>query len=366
MNPTLMRPSEFCATFEKRCAGLVYFLRGPDGFLHEECRAAAVASLPAETREWCLTESVFKPGELQRELENTYQVPMLGDRSLLYLTDMDDFDHAGDPDAEALAAFLKDPPSFATVVFAAHAPDRRRRFIQLLEKGAVVVEVTPLARIEAAAWLRGYLQKAGIDIQAEIAESAVARFDGGADVQGRGKGTAGVNLLWLRTEMEKLLVARPGIVRVEKPDLDLIIAPREEHEIGKLLAAVAERKLSAALTLLRDLIASKEPETLVLWCLGDIFRQALKTSGAPARPGPWSRTANPYSTFEIAPRAHQAYSREEMGRALRLVRAADLAVKSSWKDSRLLLESLLWQIIVGKGGEGVSDGPVARMPAIDV
>ncbi|MGH9398452.1 MAG: DNA polymerase III subunit delta [Terriglobia bacterium] len=360
-----MRPSEFCAIFEKNKPGPVYFLRGPDGFLHEECRAAAVASLPQETREWCLTESVFKPGELQRELENTYQMPMLGERSLLYVTDMDDFERAGDTDAEALAAFLKKPPSFTTVAFAAREPDRRRRFIQLLDKGAEVVEMTPLPRREAAAWLKDYLRKAGVEIQAELAESAVARFDGGADASGRGKGTAGVNLLWLRTEMEKLLVARPGLQRLEKPDLDLIVAPREEHEIGKLLAAVAERKLNASLIFLRDLIASKEPETLVLWCLGDLFRQALKSSGSLGRSGPWSRAANPYATFEIAPRAHQAYSREEMGRALRLVRAADLAVKSSWKDSRLLLESLLWQIMAGKDAGSMAAWPAARMPAMD-
>ncbi|MGH9434758.1 MAG: DNA polymerase III subunit delta [Terriglobia bacterium] len=356
-----MRSSEFCATFENGDAGPVYFLRGPDGFLHEECRAAAVASLPPETREWCLTESVFKPGELQRELENTYQMPMLGRRNLLYLTDTDDFDRAADADVEALAAFIEGPPSFSTVVFAAREPDRRRRFIQILEKGAVVVEMTPLSRRESAAWLAAYLGRAGVEINAELAESVAARFDGGGDASGRGKGTPGVNLLWLRTEIEKLLVARPGLQRVEKPDLDLIVAPREEHEIGKLLAAVAGRKLETALTLLRDLIASKEPETLVLWCVADLFRQALKSSGAPARSAPWSRGPSPYSTFEIAPRAHHAYSREEMARAIRLVRAADLAVKSSWKDSRLLLESLLWQIMAGSGTVAV--WPRGDMPA---
>ncbi|MGH9343872.1 MAG: DNA polymerase III subunit delta [Terriglobia bacterium] len=341
-----MKPTEFYAILEKGQLGPAYFFRGPDGFLHEECRAAAVASLPAETREWCLTETGFRPGQLCRDLENTYQMPMIGGHSFLYLSDDDDFEHAAEEDVEALAAYLKAPPSFSTVFFAAREPDRRRRFIQLLEKGAAVVEMTPLARREAAAWLQKHLEKAGIEIQPALAESAAARFE--ASPSGRGKEPSGVNLLWLRTEIEKLMVTRPGLRRVEESDLALITGPREEHEIGKLLGAVAGRKLSAALVLLQDLLTSKEPETLVLWCLGDLFRQALKSPSAPARYGPGSRPANPYSTFEIAPRVHQAYSREEIARALRMVRAADLAVKSSWKDSKLILETLLWQVMTGK------------------
>lgn len=341
-----MRPTEFYELLEKGKLGPAYFFRGPDGFLHEECHRAAVDSLVPESRAWSLTEAGFKPGELQRDLENANQLPMLGGHSFLYVSDDDDFERATEEDTEALAAYLKSPPSFSTVFFAAFEPDRRRKFIQLLEKTAVVVEMTPLARREAAAWLRKYLKKAGIEIEPAVAEAAAARFE--ANPSGRSKEAAGVNLLWLRTEIEKLQTARPGIQRIEAADLAMLSGPREEHEIGKLVSAVAERKLSESLVLLQDLLAGKEPETLVLWCLGDLFRQALKSPPTPARFGSWSRAANPYSTFEIAPRAHQAYSREEMARALRLVRAADLAVKSSWKDSRLILETLLWQVMTGK------------------
>lgn len=358
-----MRPTEFYEILEKGKLGPAYFFRGPDGFLHEECHRAAVDSLPAETRAWSLTETSFRPGELKRNLENANQMPMLGGHSFLYVSDDDDFERAGDEDSEALAAYLKSPPAFSTIFFAAFEPDRRRKFIQLLEKSAVVVEMTPLARREAAAWLQKYLKKAGIDIKPETAEAAAARFE--ANPSSRSKEAAGVNLLWLRTEIEKLQTARPGIQRVEEADLAMLSGPREEHEIGKLLAAVAGRKLSESLALLQDLIAGKEPETLVLWCLGDLFRQALKSPPSPARFGPWSRAANPYSTFEIAPRAHQAYSREEMTRALRLVRAADLAVKSSWKDSRLILEMLLWQVMTGKDAALASAWEAGQSAALD-
>jgi DNA polymerase III delta subunit len=347
-----MRPAEFCALFGKGKAGPAYFLRGPDRFLHEECRAAVLSSLPAGTREWCFTEFEFKAGQLWRELESAYQMPMLGGRTFLLWTDPEDFGHAAEEDFEALESYLKRPASFATVLFAALQPDRRRRFIQCLEKKTEVVDLYPPGRAEAAAWVRNYLRKAGVEIRPDLADCVASKFESGDESSARSK-TTGVNLLWLRTELDKLLVARAGAKRIQEEDLEILVAVREEHEIGKMLAAIADRQLSGALTLLHELLAGKEPEALLLWCIGDLFRQALKSAAAPERPyRGWARASSPLSTYEIAPRAARVYSREELTSAIRLVHAADLAVKSSWKDSRVLLETLLWQIMAGAAARG--------------
>jgi hypothetical protein len=189
-------------------------------------------------------------------------------------------------------------------VFAAVEPDRRRRFIQLLEKKTDVVEMLPLAAREAAAWLKQYLGQAGVEIADELAAEIVEKFERGADSRGDAK-RAGVNLLWLRTEMEKVLTARPGAKSLQPADLDLIVTLREEHEIGKLLAAIVERRFGEAVGQLRALLAGKESEILLLWCIGDLFRQALKSGGrAPYGRGSWGRFANPFSTQQLAPRLH--------------------------------------------------------------
>jgi DNA polymerase III delta subunit len=355
-----MGPAEFITALRKGKAGPAYFLRGPDRFLQEECRSAIAASLPPEAREWCLAEIEFEPGRLARELDAASQMPMLGGHSFFIFSDTEDFKRASDSEYEALEGYFQRPSPFATIVFIASEPDRRRRFIQLLEKKAQVVEMRPLVAREASEWLVGYLSKRGVEIAAELAEEIAAKFESSPDSRGDAR-KAGVNLLWLRTEMEKLLTAKPDMKRLERDDLDLLVTFREEHEIGKLLAALAERKFPDALAQLRALLASKEPETLVLWCIGDLIRQALKAGARPgygqgtARHGGgrsgWGRFANPFSTQEIAPRALRNYSRQELSQALRLVRRADLGIKSSWKDSKILLEFLVWQIIVGKAAE---------------
>jgi DNA polymerase III delta subunit len=210
-----------------------------------------------------------------------------------------------------------------------------------------------MPRREAALWVQDYLRRrAGVEIPPPLAEELAARFE--VTPEGRGENAgAGVNLLWMRTELEKLLTAKPGVKRLEASDLDLIVSFREEHEIGKYLRALAERKCAEAIKQLRALLASRVAATLVLWCVGDLVRQALRGVGQePYGRGRWSPGTPPFSTFEAAAVAARRYTRAELLRALRLVRSTDLGIKSSWKDTNILLELLTWQIVVGESAAG--------------
>jgi len=351
-----MRPTEFIRQVTSGKPGLVYFLRGPDRFMHDECRAAVISAVPPEARAWCLAEVEFESGQLGRQLDNAHQIPMLARHSYLLFSDPEDLRRAGDNDVEALEDYLNKPSPCATLVFVAVEPDRRRRFIQLLEKNATVVELRPPDRHEAAHWLEQYLRRAGVSIEPELAEQVAARFEDRPDPRRETK--PGVNLLGLRTEVEKVLTARPDARRWEENDLDHIMSFREDHEINRLLEAISERQLARALGCLRALLASREPEALILWSIGDLFRQALKSAASAGRggygsgyAGGWQRSGKG-STFEIAQRAAKRYSPEELGQALRRTHDTDLAVKSSWKDSRVLIEILIWQVTVGKAGSG--------------
>lgn len=355
-----MIPTEFIASLNKGKPGPAYFLCGPDRFLHEECRLALIHSLPPEAREWCLAEIEYEPGRLARELEGARQMPMLGNHNYLLFTNPDDFKHSTDEDVDALKDYLDRPSSFATAVFMAIDPDRRRKLITLLEKKAVVVEMLPLSRRDAAAWVRSYLQKAGVETSPELAEEIASKFETSKDVRGQA-GAGGVNLLWVRTELEKLLTAKPEAKHLERADLELMVGFREEHVIGKLLRAIAERRFGTAIEHLRALIASKESEMLLLWCIADLFRQALRgPSGQQFGRGGWNKFANPYSTPEIAQIVARDYPRDQLLQAIRLARQADLGIKSSWKESRILLEFLVWQIIVGKSSDLV---PAFELPS---
>ncbi len=366
-----MGPTQFIAALRKGKPGPAYFLRGPDRFLQEECRKGIVATLPPETRQWCLAEVEFDPKRLRLDLQTAYQMPMLGGHSFIVVSDPEDFKHAGDDDFEALDCYLARPSTFTTVVFAAVEPDRRRRFIQLLEKKAELVEMRPPGRSEAASWLEGYLRQAGVEITADLAAEMASRFERPIE---SGSKAMGVDLLWMRTETEKILTARPGAKRLERTDLELLVSFHEEREIGKLLRAIADRQVAQSLRELRGLEAGKQSEMLLLWYISDLFRQSLKLgsgAGQGAYGGSrssWNRfRSNPFSTQEIAPLVVRNYSRHEMQQALRHLRETDLGVKSSWKDSRILLEYLVWRIISGKvAGSAPTLGAVLPSGSMEV
>jgi DNA polymerase III delta subunit len=343
-----MGPEEFIGALRKGGLAPAYFHRGSDRFLHQECRDAVRAAVPEESRAWCLTEIEYEPGQLARELQDALQIPMLGGHSYFLISDMNDFMHADEDDAKALAAYLENPSPSATLVFSAVDPDRRRKFIQLLEKKTAVVEMRPLTVRQAAAWAKEFLHRAGVEVDAGLAEEIASKFLPGSS--SRDPNPEGVNLLWMRTELEKLITAMDGKTKLEPPDLQLISTFQEEHEIGKMLRAIAERQCGDALGFLRSLVASKVAESLLVWCIGDLFRQTLKSTGQSSYGGgAWKRQSNPFATWEIAPVARRRYTHKELLKALTLVHQADLGIKSSWKDSTLLLEFLIWRITSAPG-----------------
>lgn len=353
-----MGPAEFVVAIRKGKKAPVYFLRGPERYLHQVCREAITNAIPAEAREWCLIETEFEPGRLRKDLEGANQMPMLGGHCYLYCSDPEDFKRASDEDYDALQAYLEHPSPFATVVIAAIEPDKRRRLIQLLEKKAQVVHIRPMTRGQAAAWAREFLERAGVEIAPGLAEEVAARFELAYD---REPERSGVNLLWMRTELEKALTAKPGAKRLERQDLELIAGLREDHQISGFLRGLADRRCSEALERLRGLLAGKTAETLLLWCIADLVRQALKLHGAAGPRGaasPWTRSPGAFPSAANAALALEHYSCKELLRALRQVRQTDLAIKSSWKDSKILLEFLVWRIITGKATAPGEEGAV--------
>ena len=233
------------------------------------------------------------PGSFAHALEGAEQMPMLGGHNFLLISDTEDFKQAGDEDVEALARLPGTPLALLHGGFSGHGAGPAAALHHVARKksagGGVALAGPPGGR-----GLGGALSSntRAWKSRASLAEEIAGKFEISQDSRSAA-GPSAVNLLWMRTELEKLLTARPGMKRVESADLEVIVAFREEREIGKLLRAIGERKCAVALATLRELLASKVAETLILWCIGDLFRQALRGVSSYGNRGGWSRGRQP-------------------------------------------------------------------------
>ena len=339
-----MTPKQFVDRLRRGDWAPVYFFCGEEAFLHQKCRQELLKALPEEAHAWGVHSLEWRAGELAGVLDQASQMPMVGPRNLFLIRDAEDFAHAKEADYEALQGYLRQPPLFSTVVFMAEEPDRRRRFVTLLFKQAEVVEMRRPEAAEVVRWISRLLQRQGVEIDREAAEELAEEF--------------GRNLLWIHTELEKLRLSRPEQKRITVRDLESLVSLAEDHEVTRLLRCIAERKGREALLQLAHLIRSHEPELRLLWHIGHLFRRSLSLSNYPDR-----YPARPGRGADLLPRiAARSYSHQERLQALRSVHEADLEIKSSWKDTHLHLEFLIWKIIERSASKvmGVSGGTQDR------
>ena len=322
-----MTPKQFVDRLRRGDWAPVYFFWGEEVFLHQKCRQELLKALPEEAHAWGVHSLEWRAGELAGVLDQASQMPMGGPRNLFLIRDPEDFSQAKEADYEALKAYLRQPPLFSTVVFMAEEPDRRRRFITLLFKQAEVVEMCRPEAAEVVRWISRLLQDQGVVIDREAAEELTENF--------------GRNLLWIHTELEKLRLSRPEQKRITVRDLESLVSLVENHEVTRLLRSIAERESRKALLQLAHLIRSHEPELRLLWHIGHLFRRSLSLNNYPGR-----YPARPGREADLLPQiVAKNYSYQECLQALRSVHEADLEIKSSWKETYLHLEFLIWKII---------------------
>ncbi len=327
-----MTPKQFIQTIHNDPSSWApaYFFVGEEAFLHDRCRRELFRALPEEARSWCLTSVEWKSGGLPSVLEQAFQMPMVGPRNLFWIRDPQDFGQATEEDFESLKAYLKEPPPFSTLVFAAQAPDRRRRFVTLLLKQAEVVEMRRPEPHERVRWVGALLRDQQIDMDHEAAEALAEIFDG--------------NLLWIQTELEKLRAAKPGLDRITVEDLKYLVSLAEDHEISKLIGYLADRDGGGTVVQLNRLLRSNEAELKILWYIGNLFRRSLAAGGEGGRRSAYSSRRG-FGADLAAQNAAKSYSHSERLGALRAIHEADLDIKSAWRDTQLRLEYLIWKIV---------------------
>jgi DNA polymerase-3 subunit delta len=266
--------------------------------------------------------------------------------------------HGGDDRdrlSDTLSAGL---PEGNCLILTADAVDKRKRIYRTLaEKGRIL----QFSEIKGEARLKNVLMRTARDILAAKGKT----LDSEAWLA-LGRKT-GFSLRASMAALEKLVTFVGGTKRITTEDVDAVIGKTREETAFHLTAALLKKDLAKSLATLKDLLDQGDPPLMILAILAREIRlllhaRLLLDSGPPAayRPGmdygrfqksvypdiqrmPGPKLPHPYVLYQALTHAPR-FTERRLAELLDSLVDMDLAMKTSSKDARLMLERFLLRV----------------------
>lgn len=310
----------------------LYLLIGCEGYLRDCASRAIIDTALSGTLLREFNESAFSlsSGGAQTAIAAADQLPMMSTWRVVRITDIGKLREA---DEDLLIRYLSNPAPSTVVIFSAPDLDKRKKLTKALLDRCLVVDFPALKDGDAKAWVRNRLKELKIAADDRALTEIVMLV--GTDVQ------------TLCSELDKLASAaiQSGRITVEMVD-DLIGRSRElsNFELGDHL--VARNRKRALETLHRLLGGGAEPVMLIGLIASNYHRLALALDALNrgTREDVFRTVPMPSFKRDAFLKALQRSDPAKIARGIKLIAAADLAIKTSRGTPRLQLEMLVCEL----------------------
>jgi DNA polymerase-3 subunit delta len=337
-----------------------YVLLGDEAFLYGMCRAGVIESLvPDEWKQFCLhdldlaTTSIFEALDLAQtpSLMAPFQVLFLRNVKTLYGRG------AKKEEFAAIDAYFRRPNPQALVLFVADHiglpqdlrrmdmtdKERAEKIRETLGDGCGIVELQRVSDDDAIVWVRREAEATGILFTEDAARELVDALS--------------AEMLMVASELEKLLLYAGAMnqSQVEVADVETMVSAAKQRSLYELTDAISLKDAPRALALLAGLLnASEGGEDAAIghiFTLAKTFRQMLVLNEKQVKDQraiwqvlwPGFRVA-PFAADALIAQARRYKDRSELTRGLRWIARADLELRSSPADKRLVLERLVLRL----------------------
>ena len=335
-----------------------YVLAGDDIFLLDRCRAAVLkAFVPADLRDFCLSDldlsetSIFEALDLAQtpSLMAPFQVIFIRNLKTLYSRGAKKDEFAAleryfrSPNPQALLLFVADFLRIPSDIRRMEMDDKNRfeRLQDTLGEHCGMVELARVTDEDAMRWVVSTAQEAEIKIEPEAARELVDAL--------------GADMMLVSSELEKLLLYASGRGRITLGDVETMVLAAKQRSLYELTDAISLHDRARALMLLQGLLnssdAGEDAAIGHLYMLARTFRQMLVILEKNVRDSRaiWQALWQgfrmpPFAADDLIRQARRYKSRRELTRALRLVARADMELRSSPPDKRLVLERLVYEL----------------------
>lgn len=337
-----------------------YVLLGDEAFLYEMCRKGVLQALvPEEMKDFCLHNldlgqtSIFEALDLAQtpSLMAPFQVLFLRNVKTLYgrgqkkeeFKAIDEYFRR--PNPQALVIFVVDYISLPQDLRKMDMTDKERaeKIRETLGEVCGVVELQRVSEDDAVRWVRREAEAKGVNFSEDAARELVDALS--------------AEMLMVASELEKLLLYAGAMGRssVEVADVETMVSAAKQRSLHELTDAISLKDVPRALGLLSGLLnASEGGEDAAIghvFTLAKTFRQMLVLNEKQVKDQramwqvlwPGFRVA-PFAADALIAQARRYKDRGELTRGLRWIAKADLELRSSPADKKLVLERLVMRL----------------------
>jgi DNA polymerase-3 subunit delta len=334
-----------------------YVLAGDEVFLSDRCRAAVLkAFVPQELKDFCLSDVDLAGTSIFEVLDRAQTPSLMSPFQVIFVRNVKQLYTRGAKKDEfaALDRYFRSPNPQALLIFVADflriPSDARRmeiddknRFERLSETLGEHCGMVELARVneeDAMRWAVATAQQAETRMEPDAARELVDAL--------------GADMMLISSELEKLLLFTMGRGRITLGDVETMVLGAKQRSLYELTDAISSRNRARALALLHGLLNSSEAgeDAAIghLYMLARTFRQMLvleknvRDTRAICQALWQGFRIPPFAAEDLIRQARRYKSRRELTRALRLIARADLELRSSPPDKRLVLERLVYDL----------------------
>jgi DNA polymerase-3 subunit delta len=335
-----------------------YVLAGDEIFLLDRCREAVLkAFVPPDLKDFCLSDLDLSSTPIFDVLDRAQTPSLMSPFQVIFIRNVRQLYTRGAKKDEfaALDRYFKSPNPQALLIFIADflriptdtrrmEMDDKNRFERLTETLGEHCGMVELARVgeeDAMRWAVATAQAADTKLEPDAARELVDAL--------------GADMMLIASELEKLLLYTFGRGRITLGDVETMVLAAKQRSLYELTDAISSRNTARALALLHGLLnssdAGEDAAIGHLYMLARTFRQMLVIVEKNVRDSRaiWQALWQgfrmpPFAADDLIRQARRYKSRRELTRALRLIARADLELRSSPPDKRLVLERLVYDL----------------------
>jgi DNA polymerase-3 subunit delta len=337
-----------------------YVLLGDEAFLYEMARRGVLQALvPEDCRDFCLHDLDLGSTGIFDVLDLAQTPSLMAPFQVLFIRSLKNLYGRGQKKEEfaALDTYFRSPNPQALLIFVADHialpqdlrriemtdKERAEKIRETLGDACGVVELQRVSEEDAVQWVLRESKAKGVAFTDDAARELVDAL--------------GADMLTIASELEKLLLYAGAMSRstIEIADVETMVSAAKQRSLYELTDAISLKDAPRALVLLQGLLnASEGGEDAAIghiFTLAKTYRQMLILNEKQVKDQraiwqvlwPGFRVA-PFAADALIAQARRYRDRSELTRGLQLIAKADLELRSSPPDKRLVLERLVMRL----------------------